>query len=437
MTRPAACLTAGVIVFLAWAAQAQEQGEIEEGRDGWVERIDKVVEVDPGGTIELSADIGGIEVETWSRKAVRVLVEKEADVFTEQEARRVFEDMQVEISQAGKDIQVEARSNRGRGMRSLQVRFWLTVPEQFSVTLETAAGGIEVADLEGHVNAHTSGGGIEVGYIKNGSVDISTSGGGLSIEGIENGDGKAETSGGGIDVGDVTGNLVIDTSGGGIRIGEVGGTLVAETRGGGIDIEAGGINVLATTGGGGINVGEASGDVVVETSGGGIEVGPTNGSIKAETRGGGISIGKTRGPVVAEAAGGGIEVDGSGGPVVVETSGGGIDVENAGGYIEARTRGGGITAELAVADPDVDTHCTLETSGGNVTIHLPADLQATVDADLRISGFPRRDYVITSDFPLEIKGEGTSRVTASGTINGGGDLIRLRTTNGDIEIKKR
>ena len=49
---------------------------------------------------------------------------------------------------------------------------------------------------------------------------------------------------------------------------------------------------------------------------------------------------------------------------------------------------------------------------------------------------PRRKYRITSDFPLDID-SGSRRITAQGKLNGGGDLIRLRTTNGDIEIRKR
>ena len=59
-----------------------------------------------------------------------------------------------------------------------------------------------------------------------------------------------------------------------------------------------------------------------------------------------------------------------------------------------------------------------------------------VSAGLKISWRADRDYQIYSDFPLSIEGEGSDRITAKGEINGGGDIIDIRTTNGDIYIKK-
>ena len=439
MKRRILLLSIGWILLLAAAVSGAEvRGEISEEVNGWVEQIDEVVEAGGGGKLVLVADRGEVEVKAWDKESVRVDVEKFADVYTEAEAEKIFGDFQVEITREGKDVSVEIESKRDRRLRSLHATIEVTVPRRYSVDLETEGGGIEIDDLEGNVEARTHGGGISVGKIKNGSVDIRTMmGGGLSIKGIENGNGRGRTMGGGISVGDVTGDLEVETSGGGIKIGEVGGELVAKTMGGGIEIEKGGKDLVAVTLGGGIRVGEADGDVDVETSGGGIGIGPAKGKVKAVTKGGGISIKGAQGAVEAETMGGGISVDGSGGPVVVKTSGGGIDIENARGYIEAKTAGGGIEAELAIADPEVDTHCTLETSGGNVTIYLPAELKATIDAELRIEGRSQRKYEIISDFPIEIEGERGRKITGEGEINGGGDLIKLRTTNGDIEIRKR
>ncbi len=185
-------------------------------------------------------------------------------------------------------------------------------------------------------------------------------------------------------------------------------------------------------------MGEAGGNVAVKTSGGGIAIGPVKGKLWAETAGGAIIVKGAQGTVDVETMGGGISVDGSGGPVRAKTSGGGIDIKGARGHIEAKTAGGGIEAELAIADPEVDTHCTLETAGGDVTIYLPAELKATIDAELRIEGRSHREYEIISDFPIEIEGgRRMKKIVGDGDINGGGDLIKLRTTNGDIEIKKR
>ena len=437
--RNAAFFTIIGLFLLVVPGVAQERGEIAEETNGWIERIEKTVEAGKGGTLEVTADKGHINVNTWRQNQVRVVVEKMADVFTEEEARKVLEDFQVYITTKGKNVRVLAESDRDRRLRDMDIDIVVTVPEQYNVDLETAGGSIEIESLEGDVTAVTSGGSIEVGQIKNGSVDVMTSGGSIEIKGIENGNGTAKTAGGSISVGDVSGDLEVKTSGGSIEIGRIGGELMARTAGGSIEIKEGGKNIDAHTAGGSIEVGQAGGDIEVKTSGGGIEVGSAKGMIKAHTAGGSIEIGETLGAVEAGTAGGSISVDGSGGPIEVKTSGGSIDVENARGYIEAETAGGSIKAELVIADKEVDTHCTLESSGGNVIIYLPAELAATIDAELRIQRRARRNYKIISDFPIEIEGDekGTRRITGQGAINGGGDLIQLRTTNGDIEIRKR
>ena len=67
-------------------------------------------------------------------------------------------------------------------------------------------------------------------------------------------------------------------------------------------------------------------------------------------------------------------------------------------------------------------------------LYIPGRLAASVSATLQITSSAKRDYRIYSDFPLTIKGEDSSKITANGDINGGGDKITLSTTNGDIHI---
>jgi DUF4097 and DUF4098 domain-containing protein YvlB len=229
---------------------------------------------------------------------------------------------------------------------------------------------------------------------------------------------EVQGAGEGIGVQKVSGNLEVQTSGGGIQVGESGGDLSATTRGGAIQ------------------VGKATGHVTVTTEGGAITIGPVGGRVSARTAGGGISIERSQSAVDAETAGGSIQVGGSGGPVRVSTSGGNIRVRAARGYIEAKTEGGSIEAELLVSDRRIDTHCTLETSGGDITLFLPENLSATVSAEVRVRRKAGRDYRIVSDFPLVIRGDDPKRITASGDLNGGGHPIRLSTVNGDIYIRK-
>jgi len=145
--------------------------------------------------------------------------------------------------------------------------------------------------------------------------------------------------------------------------------------------------------------------------------------------------------VEANTAGGRITVEGSEGPVEVETAGGSIEITEARGYIEAETAGGDIDAEMVVSNKNTDTHVTLETADGDITLFLPSDLRATFDVRLEIRRRSWRDYKIYSDFPITIDDDdngwrGRMVLIGKGDINGGGDEIKLRTTNGDIRIKK-
>lgn len=419
------------------AAAAEDRGAVAAGDGYYIERLLKTFAVKAGGQLEVDTQRGAIHVESWDREEVQVEVEKRADVFTADEAERLFADFAIEITANDGDLQVQGRSRGDRRSRLLELRYTVKVPGRFNVELETIGGQITVGALQGEVRAETSGGNIEIGHISKGSVDVHTSGGSVRIDQIEQGNGRATTSGGSIEVGDVTGNLDLETSGGSLRVASVGGMLVAETAGGSITIGRGGKSVMAATAGGSIQVDESGGDVEVRTAGGGIRIGPVKGNVVAETAGGSIQIGVSSGSVNAATAGGSIKVEGSGGPVEVETAGGSIQVRDAHGYVEAETAGGGIEVGLADVGKGVDMHCYLETSGGDVRVVLPAGMAATVDAEVQINGWSQAEYDIYSAFPLQVRRDRGRRIRAGGEINGGGHLLKLSTENGDIHIEKR
>lgn len=430
------------IALIPEITTAQERGEIYRESGEYIERIDKTIKVKEGGELIVKSDEGPIYVESWDKNEVRVVVIKSADVGRESEARRYFNDIKVWIEKSGNDVTVKAETPWGRrSRRSRHLEFEITVPYKYDVNLLTEGGSLSIGDLDGNVRGETDGGSIKVGQIKNGNVNISTAGGSIKIKGVKEGNVNAETAGGSIKVGDVNGNLDVHTSGGSIRLGIITGRGVARTSGGSIKVEEAGEDLELSTSGGSISVNFANGPIDVETSGGSISIGDTKGDIKASTAGGSIRIGQAGGMVEAETAGGSITVDGSKGPVEVETAGGSIEILEAHGYIEAETAGGDIDAEMVVSNKNTDTHVTLETAGGDITLFLPADLKATFDVRLEITRRAWRDYKIYSDFPISIDDDdggwrGGRVLIGKGDINGGGDKIRLETTNGDIRIKK-
>lgn len=181
-------------------------------------------------------------------------------------------------------------------------------------------------------------------------------------------------------------------------------------------------NLRLRTAGGNLLVSGLEGRVDGTTSGGNIEGRGITGDIRIETSGGNIVFDGVTGELNGETSGGNVSVRRVKGPVRVETSGGNITLADIAGMVRAHTSGGDVRAEVR-ENRGVDLH----TSGGDILISLPADARASLDASS--SGGS-----VTCDVPVMMQGRlDESRVT--GTMNGGGEKVRARTSGGDITIR--
>jgi DUF4097 and DUF4098 domain-containing protein YvlB len=100
------------------------------------------------------------------------------------------------------------------GKPSIQFNATIETPEEIDLELHTSGGPIEVATLNGHVQANTSGGRMKFRDIKD-SIKWHTRLGPIEAWNI-NGDVNLSTSGGLISVSSITGQTKLSTSGGGI-----------------------------------------------------------------------------------------------------------------------------------------------------------------------------------------------------------------------------
>jgi DUF4097 and DUF4098 domain-containing protein YvlB len=172
---------------------------------------------------------------------------------------------------------------------------------------------------------------------------------------------------------------------------------------------------------------------VLETGGGGIQVERCAGLLKVTTGGGGIDLGDLGGPVEIETGGGSIRLSSAKGPVRAETGGGSIEL-NGVPAARAETGAGRIVAKFIAAGDRPDS--SLETSAGDIIVYLAPNLNMTVRASIEAANGHR----IRTDFANEIRvitegGEwGPKTVTAEGNVNGGGPVLKVRTTTGDIAI---
>ncbi|HEV2350506.1 MAG TPA: hypothetical protein VG028_11750 [Terriglobia bacterium] len=399
------------LLFLGVAAalmiqplHAAEQAYVKRGEPhregrGWVERADCGGSVQPGARLVLRADMGSVTVRPGPDGQVV------CHMFL-----RVFRPSEQEALQVFRRVELSVRTNAGGGLYLVEkfpsehernawtsIHFDFTVPERFSLDLETKGGDVSVGNLNGELRASTAGGDIQSG--------------------------------------DISGPVSVDTAGGDIDLGNMGGQVVAQTAGGSIRVNNVHGDARLETSGGQITSGLIEGSVRADTSGGDIVLRGASGPVTAETAGGQIQIGQCGATIRAETAGGSIHLQGAKGGVVVETAGGSIDLFQMQSAVRAMTSAGRILAEL---DGNRDTFGAshLETSVGDVQVFLPPSLPINIDALIEES----MGHRIVSDFPLHLTSEdedfhhGPKR--GEGELNGGGKVLRIRTVMGNIEIHK-
>jgi DUF4097 and DUF4098 domain-containing protein YvlB len=385
--------------LLAQEGPYVRRGSVELQGHAWVEELECGAPVRPGGRLVLRADQGSVKVGTGRDDFMDCRVRLRAYTkYTkqEEEARRLLRSFDLSL----RPLSQGALSLRGRVPRSplhLKVEYDIRLPRRFHLDLETRAGDLEVEELQGELKAVTAGGRIRAGDVT-GPVRAETAGGGIVLGTIGQG-AEVRTAGGTIRVGNVHGNAILETSGGEIIAGRIVGSGRVVTAGGDIVLRG------------------AGGDLVVQTAGGQIRIGEAGGGVRAET------------------AGGSIVVDAVRGPVQVQTAGGCIYLDRVDSAVQAATAAGSIRAQIT-AKSDSFGASLLQTSFGDVEVYLPPDLALTIDAAIQNA----TGHKILSDFPLEISNGGPSfrprTVEGHGALNGGGVVLRLRTTAGNIQIRK-
>ncbi len=166
-------------------------------------------------------------------------------------------------------------------------------------------------------------------------------------------------------------------------------------------------NTLVETSGGDIKVSNLSGGFKLDTSGGDIYLQNTNGKVKAETSGGDITCKEGIGDLYAETSGGDIKIDLSDGSIFAETSGGDIIINYSG----------------------VNKGIRAETSGGDIHVRIPADFKAKVHLETSGGG-------IINNFGNS-RSERVKRGEINAEFNGGGEILKLETSGGDIRVDQK
>jgi hypothetical protein len=264
-------------------------------------------------------------------------------------------------------------------------------------------------------------------------VAASTEGGVAMIRGECSDSGSIELE---IHVPRKTALVRLESSGGPIMAGNIAGKVEAHTGGDTIQLDQIDSDVFATTGGGNIVIGKIGGEIRVETGGGDIRI-DAGEAMKLTTGAGSIHVNKCNGRLNASTGGGAIDLKEVTGRVQIASGGGSIRLGPTWGGVQAATGGGPIMVDLA-AQRGAFTASRLETTAGDIVVYIPDDLGVTIQAAVELA----HGFGINSDFPdLKImRGNAQWRprdVRAEGKLNGGGPLLIVHTTNGNIDFRRR
>lgn len=364
--------------------------------------IDRVIPTRPGQSISMDIDAGGaVSVVGTDANEVRVRVD---------EGRQECEPRcRVDIDQDGDGVRVRAyhvnRSSRTRG----GLRFTVQVPKRYDVKIETTGGTVEVDGVTGRISGRTMGGALRFSNLS-GSLNFSTMGGGITVRDSDL-DGRVHTMGGSVTIDGVRGNLSGTTMGGRVtRNGSANGVTLSSTSGrrGQVEVKSSGVLSMRSMGGD-IELDDAPNGADLQTMGGFIKLRHAGGNVRAHTMGGRITLG---------------EVDGS---------------------IKATTMGGDVTARM-IGDPSRgDRDVEISSMGGDIDVTVPAGLSMDIDVEIAYTRKHEGDYRVISDVPLKqsvsenwsrAEGDARKKITATGSVGGGKNRVRIRTINGNVRINR-
>ena len=375
------------------------------------------METRDGLTLRLTTDLGSVTVvplEAGAAPVVRYTVHIETDAHAHA-AQQLLDSYSLKAKSIPSGVEI-AGLLPPQAARSADAQFWVqfevAVPRGYSIQVNTEAGDITTGDIGGAADLHTQGGNIKTGRI--GVSGIRDASWGHSAA-------KLETEGGHIQVLDVAGDLTALTGGGHINVGNISG------------------DASLRTGGGHIRAGQVGGRADLETAGGNITVARAGGYVSVRTGGGQIDFGEVRGSVHAQTGGGGIRVMYVSGPMELESSSGSICLTRVAGALQAATSGGTITAWINPDAPPGGGNVRLAgasqlaSGNGDIIVFLPRNLAANIDATV-VNGGERR---IEADpaLHLTMQSPANGPVHAMAVLNGGGALLKLKTTAGKIRLQ--
>jgi hypothetical protein len=167
-------------------------------------------------------------------------------------------------------------------------------------------------------------------------------------------------------------------------------------------------------------------DVRARSGDGSISIERVTGKLDAHTGDGSIRANEIAGDMTLSSGDGSVTVDNAEGRLALDTGDGSVNVSGKLAAVRLHTGDGSIVYR---ADPGtkMNDDWDITTGDGGVTLYLPSDFGAELDAHTG-------DGSIRNDLDLTASGDNTRR-TVRGRLGPGGKQLRIRTGDGSIRLK--
>lgn len=366
-------------------------------------------------TLKVDNDAGDVSVVGGDVEAVEVRIVKTGYAATEAGAEEHLQNIKVDVKQNGNIITLTYKLS-GRQTRQVDtVDFIVTVPTETVVDVENGFGEIDIADVKGDVDIASDFGDVTVQDVE-GALALDTSSGEVNITNLNAGtqDVQIAVDFGKIKLEKVNGkDISISSNSGSITLNNVRATgeLFSKSDFGNLTFENG-----------------SAASYTVESSSGKVSITKVNirGALVIANDFGDIELDQVMsGSYDLDSNSGGITVDGAKNSLKAQTDFGSINITNAENVtVDLKSNSGGVDFSGSLGE---GPHMVQSDFGG-ITLILPADSELNVDLNTDFGS-------ISSDIPITVTLDGDlEKNHQTGTMNGGGAQLTVKTNNGSIDI---
>jgi len=371
-------------------------------------------------TLDVVDDAGNVTVVGADVDTVQVKVTKTAYASSQAKADEEVKGVKYSIEQSGNKVTIKYELPKyvtvNNNLNS--VDFVITVPNETTVGVNSNTGDVNVTNIKGNTTLEVSFGAVELDNIA-GAVNVTSNSGDITATSIKAGaeDISLHSDFGALTLKKADGkNITVTSNSGKIELTDVRATENVETK----------TDFGETT----YTNGSAK-SLTIKTNGGDVSVEKVKvtGDIHVEDDFGTITLKQANaGSYDLKSNGGSINVDGAKGKLKAHTDFGKITIENATEVtLDLKSNGGDIEFSGSLGE---GPH-SVQTDFGTVTLTLPGDSKLNVAI--------KTDFgKIKSDLPIAVTFSGETGLNngddITGTINGGGAQLTVKTNGGNINI---